>query len=557
MTTLRRLREHLALTGSVVRSTSRSPALRRVQLAFLLFNIVEFGTWIVVLLYAYDATGPASVGLVVLIQLIPAALLAPFLASLADRFPRDRVLAVGYLAMAAAAAATGLAMASGASPLVVYAAATTLAVAFPVARPTQGALLPGLARTPEELCAANGLSGTVEGLGLMLGPLAAAAILAVSTPAAVFAAATVASVIAALLVARLPRPIVFARSAPPIGRSRTTDAPDEAVSLLDGLRMVGREPNTRLVVMILGLRMVVVGAMDVLFVLLALELFDAGDSAAGLLNAALGVGTIVGGAITFSLVGRQRLAPSLAAAVLVCGVALVVLGALALPWLAPPLIAIAGIGLAASDVVGRTILQRVSPDALLGRILGALEGIGLAGLAVGAVSVSILADVFGVRVTAVLVGLILPLAVALSWAGLARMDRDVLVPVRALGLLRRVVLFAPLPPPQQECVARGARWITVEPGVAIIREGDVGDAYYVLESGEMAVSRDGSLLRLAGDRAEGFGEIALLHDVRRTATVTATEPSVLLKLGREAFLEAVTGHEPARLAAERVAASRA
>ena len=428
MTTLRRLREHLALTWSVVRSTSRSPALRRVQLAFLLFNIVEFGTWIVVLLYAYDATGPASVGLVVLIQLIPAALLAPFLASLADRFPRDRVLAVGYLAMAVTAAATGLAMASGASPLVVYAAATTLAVAFPVARPTQGALLPGLARTPEELCASNGLSGTVEGLGLMLGPLAAAAILAVSTPAAVFAAASVASVIAAGLVVRLPRPIVFARSAPAVGLSRATDAPDEAMSLLDGLRMVGREPNTRLVVMILGLRMVVVGAMDVLFVLLALELFDAGDSAAGLLNAALGVGTIVGGAITFSLVGRQRLAPSLAAAVLVCGVALVVLGTLALPWLAPPLIAIAGIGLAASDMVGRTILQRVSPDAVLGRVLGALEGIGLAGLAVGAVAVSILADVFGVRVTAVLVGLILPLAVALSWAGLARMDRDVARP---------------------------------------------------------------------------------------------------------------------------------
>jgi len=566
MTTLRRLSAHLALTGRVIRSIVRSPALRRVELAFLLFNIVEFGTWIVVLLYAYSATGPASVGVVAFIQLVPAALLAPFLAGLADRFPRDRVLLAGYLVMASTAAATGLAMWSGASPLVVYVAAATLAMSFPVTRPTQGALLPLLARTPEELSAANGLSGTVEGLGLMLGPLIAAALLVVTTPAAIFLAATVGSLLAAALVVRLPWPgtsprPIDARAAPTPGASDIADATGASdatgtASLLDGLRTVAREPNTRLVVAILGLRMVVVGAMDVLFVLLALELFDAGDSAAGVLNAALGLGTVLGGLVTFLLVGRQRLAPALAASVLACGLALVIVGTLVPAWLAAPIIVIVGIGAASCDVIGRTILQRVSPDHVLGRVLGALEGIGLAGLAMGAILVSLLAGTVGIRMTVVLVGLLLPAAVAFAWAGLARIDREALVPVRALELLRGVILFAPLPPPQQECVARGARWITAEPGTAIIREGEVGDAYYVLETGRMTVSRDGSVLRESGDRAEGFGEIALLHDVRRTATVTATEPSVLLMLGRDLFLEAVTGHEPARLAAERLAATR-
>ena len=558
MTLLHRLGAHLALSGRVVRAIMRSPALRRVELAFLLFNIVEFGTWIVVLLYAYDATGPASVGVVALAQLLPAAVVAPLTSGLADRFPRERVLLAGYLAIAVTTAATGLAMALGSDPLVVYAAAATIASALTVIRPTQGALLPGLSRTPEELAAANGLTGTVEGLGLFLGPAAAAAILLVATPDVVFAAATGAALLGALLVARLPRTVPT--GADPDGAHHSdghlaTDVP--TVGLLAGLRTVARERNTRLVVAILGLKMATSGAMDVLFVLLALELFDVGDSGAGVLNAALGLGTVLGGAVTFSLVGRQRLAPSLAGSVLLCGLAIAGIGVVAVFWTAPVLIAVAGLGFAACDVVGRTILQRVTPDAVLARVLGVLEGIGLAGLAFGSVLIGLLAGEVGVQVAVVIAGLTLPVAVALAWPGLRRMDRDALVPTRALDLLRGAALFAPLPPPQQEWVARRARWITAEPGVQVIRQGDIGDAYYVLESGRLSVTQDGTLLRESDATAWGFGEIALLHDVPRTATVTALEPSVLLMLSRADFLEALTGQEAVRDGAERIASSHA
>jgi cAMP-binding proteins - catabolite gene activator and regulatory subunit of cAMP-dependent protein kinases len=301
--------------------------------------------------------------------------------------------------------------------------------------------------------------------------------------------------------------------------------------------------------------MIVSGALDVLFVLLALEVFDIGESGAGLLNAALGLGMVAGGTVTFTLVGRQRLAPVLGVAALASGLALAILAAVSPVW-AAPLIVVTGIGFAACDVLGRTILQRVTPDRVLARVFGALEGLGLASLALGAVLAPFVVLALGVQGALVVVGLLLPAGIALSWLGLRAMDQHALVPRRALELLRVVEIFAPLPPPQLEWVARHARWITIEPGEALITEGDVGDAYYVLESGSLTVTKGGELLRILTGRADAVGEIALLRDVPRTATVTASAESVMLRLSRAEFLEAVTGHAQAHEAARRVVDAR-
>ena len=156
------MRTQLTLVLRVVRAILASPALRQVEIAFLLFNAVEYGTWVAMLLYAYGATGPSSVGLVALIQLAPAAVVAPLSANLADRYRRDRVLLGGYLVQAMAFGLTAVAMAVGAPPVIVYVGAAAAATSLTTTRPTQGALLPSVSRTPEELTAANGLSGTVE-----------------------------------------------------------------------------------------------------------------------------------------------------------------------------------------------------------------------------------------------------------------------------------------------------------------------------------------------------------------------------------------------------------
>jgi MFS family permease len=548
----------LRLTARVVRAILRNPALRRVELAFLLFTTVEYATWIAILLYAYAAIGPASVGLVAVIQLVPAAVVAPLASSLADRLPRRRVLLIGYLAQVVTFGLTWAAMSSMAPPALVVGVGAAAAATLGFTRPTQGALLPSLSRTPEELTAANGLSGTIEGFGMLLGPLAAAAILAIGTPADVFGAATVALLVAAALVAWLPtgrKPvagIALAVEAPAVG----VGAPGSHPSVLEGVRLVTREPGTRIVVGILTLRMIVIGALDVLYILIALEVFGIGDSGAGLLNAAMGLGVVLGGAISFGICGRPRLAPELCFAAVATGVGLVIVGAGIGAAQAAPVLVVVGMGFAGCDVIGRTILQRVTPDALLGRVLGALEGLAFAGLAVGSLAAPFVVAIVGVQGAFIVAGLLLPLGVALSWLGLRAMERVALVPIRAVELLRESTIFAPLPPAELERVARNARWITVDAGEVLIREGDAGDAYYVLESGSLRVTQDAAELRTTQARADGVGEIALLRDVPRTATVTAAAPSILLAIRRALFLEVVAGHLPTRDAAVRVAEAR-
>jgi MFS family permease len=534
----------------VLRAVVRSPALRRVMVAFLLFNAFEYATWIAILLYAYDATGPASVGVVGMIQLVPSALFAATAAAVADRYRRDRVLLAGYLAQAAMMALTAAGMLLGAPPLVVYLFATATACAITLTRPTQGALLPSLARTPEELTAANGLAGSMEGVGTLVGPLAAAAILVVASPGSVFVAGTITALAAALLVLRLPTAG---------GRAVHVHEPDNRHDdgtmtleresgrrrLVHGLHALTAQPDAGLVVGILSVRMLVMGALDVLYVLLAIEVLGTGEPGAGVLTAAMGLGTIAGGAMTFALVGRRHLAPVLAAGSIGVGLALAVLGGVGSVGIAAVLLVVAGAGFAIIDVAGRTVLQRVAQDEVLARLLGALEGIGMASIAVGTLLVPLVAGIAGITGAILVTAMIMPAAVGLAWLRLRRIDARVSVPVRELALLRRNLILWPLPAPQLESVARRTRWITAEPGEVLIREGDVGDRFYVLASGEWRITRGGTVLRALSTPGDGVGDIALLRDVPRTATVTATGHVVALALERADFLEAVTGHEHA------------
>jgi MFS family permease len=554
---------HLRASRRVIAAVGRNPALRRVEFGYLLFNSVEFGTWVAVLLYAYQATGPASIGLVAVAQLIPAAVTAPFASLAADRSDRLRALAGGYLLQAVAYGATGAGMLLGAPPILVYIAAAVATSTLSVTRPTVGALLPELARTPEELSAANGLSGTAEGGGVLLGPLAAALLLTIGPPGLVFAVGTAAILFAALLTlsigADARRGVLAARAlaypAGPAAGDGVVGSPTGRI--LDGLRAVWRDPHVRLVVGLLGLRSMVSGTMDVLFVLVALEVLKTGDPGAAILNAALGVGMVVGGGVSFLLIGRRRLAPAMAVAASVLGVALLATGTLGTSLTAPILVGLGGLGYAACDVAGRTILQRTAADQVLGRVLGTLESVNLFGLAVGALIAPIVAAAFGVSAALVFAGLLMPIGIVLAWRGLRDIDRRTRVPARELALLRRSPVFAPLPPPELETLARHTRWRAVDPGTTVIVEGAPGDAYYVIEHGRFRVDQGGVELRILDQPVDGFGEIALIRNTPRTATVTAMEPSVMLVVGRVDFLHAVTGSARSQSVVDSIVLDRA
>ena len=532
----------------------RSRDLRRLLLAYLVFNAAEYGTWIAILLFAYQATGPASVGLVALLQLVPAAIVAPLAASVGDRYPRHRVLLGGYVAYAAGLAATAVVMVIGAPAPLVYLVAALGGAALVVTRPTQSALIPALSASAEELTSANGAAQVVEGAGILLGPLLSAAVLTQATPSAIFAIGAMGVLAGALLVSRLqPLPSepfgldadVGTASAPAL------PPPRRSTAFLAGVRAVLDDPDARLVVGLMSARMVIIGAADVLFVLMALELLGMGEPGAAILNAAVGAGTIAGGALSFILAGRGRLLAVAAAGASLWGMALGLAGLLVSPFLASLLLIAGGAGLAMVDVAGRTILQRSVRDEVLASVFGVQEGLAMGALAAGSILVPALVVAVGLSGAIVTMAAFLPVVIAVAWSRLLSLDARTVLPAREIALLRRVALFGPLPAPQLEAIARHATWLSLTAGSIVIRQGDRGDRYYVLASGAVRVERDGRHLRDLATPGDGFGEIALLRDVPRTATVTATEPSTLLMIGRAAFLAAVTGHPTIEAEADR------
>ena len=210
-----------------------------------------------------------------------------------------------------------------------------------------------------------------------------------------------------------------------------------------------------------------------------------------------------------------------------------------------------GVALTLMDVAGRTSLQRAVHDDVLARVFGILEGLMTVCLAVGSILLPVAVGLLGIPAAAAAFALVIPLVVLLASPGLRGIDRRAIVPVRAIGLLLKLRMFEALDPPLVESLGRAASWVTVPARTTIIREGDDGDLFYVLASGAVDVSRGGQPVRRLEVVGDGFGEIALLRDVPRTATVTAAVETELLVLGRREFLGAVTGHPVARDMADR------
>ncbi len=505
--------------------------LRAVELAFAGFNAAEWGTWLATIIYAYDRGGATTAGLVGFALLAPGVLVAPIGAVFGDRHRPGRVLACGYAVQTVALLATSAALFLDAAPMLVYVLAGVSTVSMTLARPAQSALLPTLARTQAELTATNAVSGWVESVSVLAAPALTGLLLAVSGTGAVFGVFGLVTLVAALLVLPIPGPA-------PSGEREEGHA---FVELVEGARVLKRERDPRFLVVLLGAQFIGIGALDVLYVVLAVGVLDVGESWAGYLNAAFGAGGALGIVVTAALVGRPRLLGPLGAGLALWFVALTVLAIDQTLGLAVICLALAGVGRAVVDVAGRTLLQRAAPGNLLASIFGLLEGLSMAGLALGSVLVPVLIALGGPAAALVGVAVILPVAALTAGRRLVSIDRRATVPIVEIGLLRTMPAFAPLAPHMIEQVARGLAPVEAAAGEVVIRQGDDGDRWYAVADGELSVTRSGVELATLR-RGDGFGEIALLEDVPRTATVTAVTDSRLFALEKGAFLDAVSGH---------------
>ena len=536
-----RLRASFRALGAVL----SNPSLRRLQLAWA-GSILGGWAYLVALgVYAYEQGGAGAVGIVGLIRLVPAAIVAPFSATLVDRFSRVATMVVSDVVRFTLMIGAAVVIATDGPPPIVYGLVALSTIAGTVFRPAQAALLPSLVASPAELTAANVASSTIESIGTFLGPALGGLLLAVSDPAVVFAANGATFLWSAALVIGL-RGHEQARERPP----RAGDAAEgESTGMLAGIATIVREPNLRTLVGLYGAQTLVAGALNVLVVVTAFELLDLDAAGVGLLYAAVGVGGLIGGFVALLLSARGRLARDFAWGLALFGLPLLVLGGLPFAVIAVVALGVLGIGNSIVDVNALTIMQRAVPDAVLGRALGALDGLLIGTLGLGAVAAPVLIDLVGPEAALVVTGAVLPVLALLSRPRLRAIDRMSSAP-EATGLLRGVPLLSALPEPLIERLAREATPVEVRAGIPIVREGEPGDRFYVVRSGQVSI-----LGRTFGP-GEAFGEIALLRNVPRTATAVAVTDVELVALERDPFVAAVTGHAPSAAAADTVIAAR-
>jgi MFS family permease len=547
------VRERLTESVAAFRGAFSNPALRRLQLAGAGSVMGQWAYSVALAVYAYEQGGAKAVGLVALIRTIPAAISAPFTSTVADRLSRVAVMAAASLARVVTIGTAGVVVEVGGPPGLVYALAGITSILGTAFLPAEAAALPELARTPEELTAANVARSTIDSLGSFAGPAIGGVLLVASDAGVVFFVTAGTFLWGGLLVASIrngSRGAVAPKPKPESERPRSF-----LRATTEGFRTIAVVRGLRTVVFLYAAQTLVAGAFGVLVVVTALDLLKHGEGAVGYLNAASGLGGLVGAAVAFALVGRRRLAADFGLGIVLWGAPLALIGAWPNTAVALASLAVLGLGNTLVDVAGLTLLQRTAPPEVVGRVFGVLETVLVATIGLGAVIAPLLIDWVGIRWSLVITGALLPVLAALTWRRLLAIDAEARAPGPELELLERVPLFAPLPGPALERLASQLEALEVDPGTKVVEQGESGDRFYVVAEGELDVAVDG---RPAGTLGPGdsFGEIALLRDVPRTATVTARTGAKLHALGREAFLEAVTSTPPSARAADAVVGAR-
>jgi MFS family permease len=545
-----RVREQLAESTRAFAAVFANRNLRRVELAFA---GSEAGKWLYIIalaVFAYDAGGASAVGIVALIRTVPAAVGAPFTALLADRYARERVMVVTTALRVVAMAAATVVVALDASVAYVYVLAGIVTLASTAFRPAQAAILPSLARTPEELTAANLAASTIATLAGFAAPAVGALLLAAASIEVTFALTAAVFAVSAFLAAgvRPPGATITDDVRPPARHGVVSE-------FSAGFRALLGEPDLRLLIGLYTAQALVGGAFNVLVVVSALELLDLGDAGVGWLNTAFGVGGFLGAILALSLLARQRLASDFMFGIVLWGAPLIAIGLWPEPAVALVLLALVGVGETLVEVAGPTLLQRSVPDEVLARVFGALESMLIATIGVGGLLAPILIEVLGIRGALIATGAILPVLAALFWHRLTAIERAHPVAEAGLRLLRGVPFLAPLPPATLEQLSASLTAVRLAAGETVIRSGEPGDRFYVVAQGEADVHADDGRASRLGP-GDSFGEIALLRDIPRTATVTAATDLHLLALARDEFIAAVTGHSPSAEAADAVVAGR-
>jgi MFS family permease len=534
-------------TVDSLRAVFGQRALRRLELALAGSLIGDWAYATAVVVWAYGVGGAKAVGIWMAVRYVLMAITAPFAAALADHLPRQRVMIGADVARAVLVVAAAICVGTDTPAAPIYVLATLASMLGSVFRPAQTAWLPSLVDKPEHLTCANGVASTVESLSFFVGPAIGATLIKVTNVQTVFGlnAATFLWSAALVMSIRPRQPAQEAGAAADAAGDPSEPGEQAGQSagalheMFAGFREIRNSRDLRLIAVLSCLQTLVAGASVVYTVLFAVEIIEEGAESVGFIDSVFGVGALVGGFFAIARTTRNKLAGDLTVGVMLWSLPLLLIAV----WPSPVAVIVGaivmGFGNPLVDVNFVTVVQRITPDRVLGRVFGAFEGALIAAMAIGAAVMPFLDDWFDLRPAIAVIGLVAGVPALLLFPAAKAIDQRMRRP-DALELLRSLPIFSPLAPPALDALARRATRLAVPAGEVVVAEGDVGDRFFVIETGEVAVSHGDDVIRHQGP-GEYFGEIALLRDVPRTATVTATVATELVTVDRADFLGAVAG----------------
>ncbi|QNN52673.1 MFS transporter [Nocardioides mesophilus] len=541
-------------TGDSLRSVFRNPNLRRVQLALAGSMIGDWAYATAVAVWAYGVGGTQAVGIWTAIRLTLLAFTSPIGATIADRLPRKKVMIGSDLTRAVLVMLAALCLFLDLPAATVFVLATLASLSGTAFRPAQRALMPALANRPEELTASNGTASTLESLAFFVGPALGALLLGVADVPVVFLVNAGTFLWSALFVVGVRVPAAAAPRAKADADDEDTPKQSFLTETLAGFRTILADRDLLVVTTQVSAQTVVAGASAVFTIVMAVDILGSGPRGVGYLDSVLGVGAIVGGFLAIARATRLKLAQDMTAGVVLWALPLLLVSVWPHPVAAFVAVALLGLGNPLVDVNMDTIFQRIAPDEVLGRVFGAVETCLISTMALGAVLMPLLESWLGLRTALAVLGTAVTVVALTGLPRMRRLDDRLTRPV-GIDLLQAIPMFAPLTPAVLETLARRLTPVVVPAGEVFIREGEPSDRFYVISSGSMQVTQDTAVLRTEGP-GDFFGEIGLLRDVPRTATLTAVEETELLALERDDFLDAVTGQIDARSAAEDIVTRR-
>jgi MFS family permease len=526
-----RLRVPIRATIAAVRQALANDGIRRLELVWAIGVAADAALLVVLLVVVYAQDGVVAAGILGAVRMGPAVVAGILAGTIVRRFGGRRVLLVLGIARTVTAAMCALAIATGAPTIWLFVLATVGAVAAAPIRPAAVTLMPGLARSPGELIAANMAWGTGEGLGTFAGPFVAGLLMAAGQPALAAGVVAAAFLVTAVIVIGLR----FEHAMDAIGGARHA-----RTGIVEGARAVARRAVLRWSMLGVYGQVLTRGLLNTLLVVASIELLGMGDAGVGLLSAALGLGGLVGAVFAVSLTRSDQLVRTECAALAYWGAPIAVIGLIIHPAVGLGAMVVTGVANAVYDVAIITIFQRGATNQERAAVFSLFEGVAGLGLVTGSLLAPVLLAAFGARGALGVTGAILPVVALIIYARIGNADRVSVVDEAVVKLVRSVEVFSALPMTAVERLATGMTPVAAEAGSVLMREGEPGETFVVVASGELEVTVDGRQMGRLGP-GTGFGEIALLRRSARTATVTALTGFTGFEVDSDTFACAVSG----------------